>query len=157
APTASRDSAGVSLAGRSRRGGLGGRRRAKRPQSQAARGPGLADRRPSKPPPPPDRDADGVLDEVDALPEDFNGFEDEDGIPEPMESADPAEPDAPAEPIVDRLPPPKTTASALSIIVPAAGEAVLYQRQLLKPGEAYTIQLDARERRRFFRRLRRTR
>ncbi len=132
-----------------RRARVGSRRGPRRGQSvgrpdssrreRKGRGPGPAGGKASKqtkppPSPPPDADADGVLDLEDA-PAEGEAFADEDGAPDPAAT-------------LEKLPAPKTTASALSLVIPAAGEAVLYQRQLLKPNETYTIQLDARERRR---------
>ncbi|MCA9690758.1 MAG: hypothetical protein KC636_14215 [Myxococcales bacterium] len=94
-------------------------------------------RGPSKDPAPPDRDADGLADRLDAAaPEDVNGLKDEDGLEEPRSAR------------TQQLPPPKTTASALSVVIPAAGEAVLYQRLLLEPSATFEVRVDAREHRR---------
>jgi hypothetical protein len=44
-----------------------------------------------------------------------------------------------------RLPEPEVHASALSVVIPSAGEAVLYQRLLLAQGATFEIDVDARE------------
>lgn len=62
------------------------------------------------------------------------------------ESRPPA--DAPAEPspeVLAGLPEPKVTASAVSVVVPTMGEAVLYQRLLLPADAVHTVELWARE------------
>ncbi|MCA9636611.1 MAG: hypothetical protein KC420_11345, partial [Myxococcales bacterium] len=71
------------------------------------------------------------------FPEDMNGFEDEDGTPEPLEED--------GRGGLDRLAAPKVTASAMSVVIPAAGEAVLYQHLLLAAESAYAIEIAARE------------
>lgn len=43
------------------------------------------------------------------------------------------------------MPQPKVTASALSVVVPAVGQAVLYQRLLLPADAAYAVEVSARE------------
>lgn len=43
------------------------------------------------------------------------------------------------------LPPPTTHASALSVIIPAAGEVVLYQRLLLAQDATFEVDIEARE------------
>ncbi len=43
------------------------------------------------------------------------------------------------------MPQPKVTASALSVVVPAVGQAVLYQRLLLPPDANYAVEVSARE------------
>lgn len=53
---------------------------------------------------------------------------------------------APAEPALTPLPPPKVTASALSVIVPVTGQAVLYQQLLLEANQTQVIEIDARRR-----------
>lgn len=52
--------------------------------------------------------------------------------------------DAAAAPEPQHRPQPKVTASALSVIVPAIGETVLYERLLLPPDEPMTIEIDAK-------------
>lgn len=44
------------------------------------------------------------------------------------------------------LPSPVATASALAVVVPAVGEAILYQELLLEAGQAPTVRIDARRR-----------
>lgn len=74
--------------------------------------------------PPPDTDADGLVDEVD----------DGEGLPA----------GAKGQPL-DLLPPPQVTASSLSVVIPAAGEAVRYQHLLLAADVPYTVEIKARE------------
>jgi hypothetical protein len=69
--------------------------------------------------PRPDNDADGVLDKTDAL---------------PAPGAD-----------HDRLPPPQVTASALSVVIPAAGRALRYQHLLLAPEAPYIVEIKAHQ------------
>lgn len=57
--------------------------------------------------------------------------------------ADPATPDKPEPP--QGLPAPVVTASALSVVVPAVGQAVLYQRLLLPADATYKVDISARE------------
>ena len=80
---------------------------------------------PPPPPPPADNDGDGVLDGRDL---DDEGAPVKDGAP-----------------ALDRLPPPQVSAAALSVIVPAAGEAVRYQHLLLAADAAYSVEIRARE------------
>ena len=49
-------------------------------------------------------------------------------------------------PTLAPLPPPEVTASALSVIVPATGEAVLYQQLLIEANQTQVIEIDARRR-----------
>ena len=46
---------------------------------------------------------------------------------------------------LDLLPPPQVTASSLSVVIPAAGEAVRYQHLLLAADVPYTVAIKARE------------
>jgi hypothetical protein len=62
-------------------------------------------------------------------------------------------PAAPPAPPAENLPmggvaqaPLEVTASAMSVVIPAAGEAVHYQRLLLQPGIAQILHIAARER-----------
>lgn len=48
-------------------------------------------------------------------------------------------------PALDRLPDPTTHATAMSVTIPTAGEAVLYQRLLLAAGATLTVDVEARE------------
>jgi hypothetical protein len=43
------------------------------------------------------------------------------------------------------MPTPEVHASALSVVVPAVGEAVRYQRLLLPAGAAYAVEISAKE------------
>lgn len=52
---------------------------------------------------------------------------------------------APSAPI-ERLPPPEVTASALSVVVPVTGQAVLYQQLLIEANQTQVIEIDARRR-----------
>lgn len=65
----------------------------------------------------------------------------------PMDPAKPAGAAGPAEkkPEPQGLPAPVVTASALSVVVPAIGEAVLYQRLLLPADAAHAVEVSARE------------
>ena len=49
---------------------------------------------------------------------------------------------------LERLPAPEVTASALSVVIPAIGERVLYQTLLIEAGQSQIISVDARRRRR---------
>lgn len=66
-------------------------------------------------------------------------------------SAPPKPPEAPAAKDKDKanadngMPTPVVHASALSVVVPAVGQAVRYQRLLLPPGAAYSIEIAAKE------------
>lgn len=57
------------------------------------------------------------------------------------EAPPPDKPRAPAP----GLPAPKVTASAVSVVVPTVGAAVLYQRLLLPADAVHTVELSARE------------
>jgi hypothetical protein len=46
---------------------------------------------------------------------------------------------------VERLPDPTAHATAMSVTIPTAGEAVLYQRLLLAAGATLTVDVEARE------------
>jgi hypothetical protein len=52
---------------------------------------------------------------------------------------------APSTPI-ERLPAPKVTASALSVIVPVTGQTVRYQQLLIEANQTQVIEIDARRR-----------
>lgn len=52
---------------------------------------------------------------------------------------------APSGPI-ERLPAPEVTASALSVIIPVTGQAVLYQQLLIEANQTQVIEIDARRR-----------
>ncbi|MBK7828097.1 hypothetical protein [Nannocystis sp.] len=67
--------------------------------------------------------------------------------PKPMDPAKPVGAAGPAEkkPEPQGLPAPVVTASALSVVVPAIGEAVLYQRLLLPADAAHAVEVSARE------------
>lgn len=58
--------------------------------------------------------------------------------------AEPPPPDAPKQPPAG-MPQPKVTASAVSVVVPTVGAAVLYQRLLLPADAVHTVELSARE------------
>jgi hypothetical protein len=45
---------------------------------------------------------------------------------------------------IEPLSPPRASASALSVAIPAVGHAVLYQELLVEPGRAPTVRIDAR-------------
>lgn len=47
---------------------------------------------------------------------------------------------------LDALPAPEVTASALSVVIPAAGEAVRYEQLLIEANQTQTITIDARRR-----------
>lgn len=49
-------------------------------------------------------------------------------------------------PALSPLPPPEVTASALSVIVPVTGQAVLYQQLLIEANQTQVIEIDARRR-----------
>lgn len=58
-----------------------------------------------------------------------------------------ATPAGPAKPkFVERLPAPEASASALSVVIPAIGEQVLYQTLLIEAGQPQTIAIDAKRR-----------
>ena len=60
-----------------------------------------------------------------------------------------AAPKAPAHDVpraIERLPAPKVTASALSVVIPTIGERVQYQTLLIEAGAAQTIPINARRR-----------
>lgn len=58
--------------------------------------------------------------------------------------AEPPPPDAPKQPPAG-MPQPKVTASAVSVVVPTVGAAVLYQRLLLPADAVHAVELSARE------------
>ncbi len=60
-------------------------------------------------------------------------------------AASPAEREADKPAAPEGMPQPKVTASALSVVVPAVGQAVLYQRLLLPADAAYAVDVSARE------------
>lgn len=66
--------------------------------------------------------------------------------PPPNPNADPNEPPPGNKPAaVERLPDPTAHASAMSVVIPTAGQAVLYQRLLLAEGSTYVVEIEARE------------
>lgn len=66
-----------------------------------------------------------------------------DKLREPAESPADAQPSK-SKPI-EGLAAPKATASAMSVVIPSAGQRVRYQRVLLERDAHFTIQIDARE------------
>ncbi|MEM7152748.1 MAG: hypothetical protein AAF799_07890 [Myxococcota bacterium] len=53
---------------------------------------------------------------------------------------------SPAGPPIETLPAPKVTASALSVVIPDVGNAVLYERVLIEANQTHTVTIDARRR-----------
>ncbi|MCA9662011.1 MAG: hypothetical protein KC486_26970 [Myxococcales bacterium] len=127
-------------------GGLRGRRAARKSDSGGGGGGGggrmstkaAPDKRPPTPaeaPAPPmdtngDTDGDGLVDAVDELllledEEATEGRDDDGGL--------------------GRLAAPQVTASAMSLVIPAAGEPVLYQHLLLAADADYSVEIAARE------------
>jgi len=72
----------------------------------------------------------------------MNIYEEDDGDSDGL----PDEPDvATGSGGLGRLAAPEVQASAMSVVIPAAGEAVRYQRLLLTPGAPYSVEITARE------------
>lgn len=68
-------------------------------------------------------------------------------VPEPIGVADEdGRPDAPLGGELEALPAPEVTASALSVVIPAAGQAVRYEQLLIDANQTQTIIIDARRR-----------
>lgn len=63
----------------------------------------------------------------------------------PADDPAPARDDASARPL-DALPAPEVTASALSVVIPATGQAVRYEQLLIDANHTHTIEIHARRR-----------
>jgi hypothetical protein len=67
-------------------------------------------------------------------------------VPAQLDDGEPMLASRETQPRDAALPPPEVTASALSVIVPVTGQAVLYQQLLIEANQTQVIEIDARRR-----------